>query len=100
MSFITAADTVNASPTFFKKPTEEKVNLRKSLQKKYKNLNAYSFNNATLYSIEKDNQKRAKNSTKLVDIYSKNINKTPNKNKIERIFSLQKKKKQNQRFRE
>ena len=85
------ADNVNTSPTFFKKPIEEKVNLRKSLQKKYKNLNAYSLNNATLYSIEKDNQKKAKNSTKLVDIYSKNINKTPNKKIIERIFSIEKK---------
>jgi hypothetical protein len=91
ISFISGADTVNASPTFFKKPIEEKVNLRKSSQKKIKNLNAYCFNNATLYSIEKDNQKKAKNSTKLVDIYSRNFNKTPNKNKLVAEFSLEKK---------
>ena len=44
-----------------------------------------------MYSIEKENQKKAKNSTKLVDIYSRNNNKTPNKNKLEPEFSLEKK---------
>jgi len=92
ISLMDAGEAVNASPTFFKKPTEDKARLRKSLQKKNnKNLNAYNFNNATLFSIEKDTQKRAKYSAKLVNIYSKNINKTPNKNKIDRLFSLEKK---------
>ena len=94
LSLMDGGDAVNASPSFFKsKPIEEKVNLRKSIQKKNKNLNVYSFNNATLFSIEKDTQKRAKNSAKLVNIYNKNINKTPIKNNIDRLLSLEKKEK-------
>ena len=113
LSLMDPGDAVNASPTFFKsKPIEEKDRLRKSLQKKFKNLNAYNFNNATLFSIDKeapkkaknstklidiysrniyDTQKKAKNSTKLVDIYNRNINKTPNNKQIDRLNSFQKK---------
>ena len=83
----------NSSPKFNdNKGNENKISNNKNL-----NVNIYNLNNATLFSFDKESNKKGKNSEGKNDSHNNThnnalINKTPNKKKIERMFSYQKQK--------
>ena len=109
-SFMMPSD-VNSSPTFNNKNNEKRVSFKnfKNIEKNSKNLNVniYNLNNATLFSFDKgsnqkiksivsnDNNNNTNNNINNNSNYIQNNIATPNKKKIDRFFTLEKRKSMN-----